>query len=550
MSWSSNEYRVEVGYEPRPGRLAPRPSSDRLTVEQVASLIRVAGATSRLRAVVLGAGEPTLRPDLLEVVAAAAAAMPAGARLVLETDGLALRTAGPAGALRSAGLDAVRIPIAGARLAMQDWVVGVTGHGRRVLRAIRTATAVGLEVAVDCLLTRPGLPLLAETVSAVAHLGAREVRFRVVGPGDVPADDRVALVPRVGLLAAPLTEAARTALGLGLSVRILGVPRCLLPRELQGSMGPGPADAVRCASCDPSCPGVTPAYVDLFGPGELLHGDRETPAVRVVLRALAPIACAACGDVDAGVERAEPRRDARVRLLRAARRRPGLLRLASAGSLWHPAARELLREVARLDVEAVEVSGDVAALAAWSDDDLHRIRRLGAVHGAFYGPTPALHDEHVGRDGAFGQSRDALERLSRLGVSTHAYGVIHHGEDLDRWATAWGPERLPGTPAFRLSPSGGALQDLCAAAGELPPGPARSALQPLLPACMRADQRAVRVETGGWSDDGPGLGGSPPSGSDRCGTWEACPEAEACRLAAVCPGLATGWTVGRLEAVA
>ena len=547
MSGTSQDYRLDVGHEQRLGRLAPRPASERLDVSALARLLRARAARPGLGRVVLGGGEPTLRADLLQVIATASEAAP-GARVVLETDGLALGAEGPTRALSAAGLGGVRIPVVGARIPMHDWVMGVPGHGRRALRGVRTAAEVGLEVAVDCLLTRPSVPLLAETVAVVAKLGARAVRFRLVTPGEVPVDDQVALVARVGLVAGPLAEAVRTALRLGLAVEILGVPHCALPSELRGFAGVIDVETARCPSCSPSCGGVSADYVDLFGPAELLGGAREASVVRVVLGAPAPIRCSACGD-GAQIE-VEPRRDARVRLLRAARRQPERLRLASAGSLWHPAAPELLREAARLDVDHVEVAGDVAPLASWTDDELHRVRRLGAVHGAFYGPDAIRHDGHVGRDGAYEESRRALHRLSGLGVPVAGYGVLHGGADLVAWEGAWGPSGLPGAPAFRLSPAGSSLQELSEASRQLPDGAVRIALQSLLPACLRVDECAAPALTGGWSDEGEGRGGRPPSGSDRIGTWEPCPVAAQCTLAAVCPGLANGWTTGPLEAVA
>ncbi len=513
----------------------------------LARLIRERAATMGLDQVVLGGGEPTLRADLPQLIAKASGAA-SGARVLLETDGLALSRQGPTRALSAAGLTGVRIPVAGARPAMHDWVMGIPGHGRRALRGVRTAAEVGLEVAVDCLVTRPSLPLLAETVAVVGQLGARAVRFRLVTPSEVPVDDQIALVARIGLVGGPLAEAVRAALRLDLEVEIVGVPDCAVSPELRGFTRQTNAPVVRCPGCPSTCPGVAADYVDLFGPAELLGGEREASVVRVVLRAPAPISCSACADE--GHEVLEPRRDARVRLLRAARRHPRRLRLASAGSLWHPSAPELLREAARVDVDLVEVSGDVAPMARWTDDELHRVRRLGAVHAAFYGPDAVRHDEHVGRVGAHEESCLALDRLGGLGVPVHGYGVLHGADDLGAWEEVWGPTGLPGTPAFRLSPAGGSLQELSEASRELAEGAVRTALQSLLPACLRNDDRAAPQESGQWSDEGEGLGGSPPSGSDRVGTWEPCAAAAHCTLAGVCPGLATGWSVGPLEAVA
>ena len=162
MSAILNVCRLQVGHQRRAGRLAGPPVIAPIQVGEIPALVASSAACGGLREVALAGAEPTLRPDLLEIVEAAAAATPSGARLLLETDGLALSDAGPCRALRVAGLHALRIPILGARSSMHDWVVGTKGHGRRALRAIRAGTGVGLQVVVDCVLTRPGLPLLAE----------------------------------------------------------------------------------------------------------------------------------------------------------------------------------------------------------------------------------------------------------------------------------------------------------------------------------------------------------------------------------------------------
>ena len=47
--------------------------------------------------------------------------------------------------------------------------------------------------------------------------------------------------------------------------------------------------------------------------------------------------------------------------------------------LDHPDAAELLRESLRLEFARVEIVADLAPLATFSDDELHRVRRLTAI---------------------------------------------------------------------------------------------------------------------------------------------------------------------------
>lgn len=509
------EIRLPIGGEQRRGRLVPPPVVDPLDVDGVSA---AAAGHSR---VVLQGGEPTLREDLLALIAAAKPAY-----VTLETDGLALTRPELVAPLREAGLDAVRTRLAAVRPEAHDHAVAVSGAGRRVVRAIRTCAAAGLEVAVDVLITRSGLPLLAETVAALARLGAQTVRLRPVTPGEVAADDVVALVPRLALLGGPLAAAVREGLRAGVRVGISGVPRCMLPESLHRQSDAAGGGDLRCAACPEGCPGVSPSYTGVFGCAELRTDD---PADRIWLHV--------------GVS--EPSRDVRIRMLRAARRRPRLLRLVAGEALQRSDAPELLRELARLDVDATEVCGDVAPMAGWSDDELFRMKRIGTVHAALLGPDGERHDARLGRDGAFAASLAVLERLAAQRTETAAYAIVHEPEEVAGWFEAWAD--LPGPPAFRLAAAGGELEALAAAIATLPTGPVRAGLSGLLPACLTEDAVEGQPPSGGWSDDGPALGGAPPSSIDRLGTWEPCPKAARCERAARCPGIASGWT---LEGVA
>ena len=516
--------RLIVGDRSRAGRLLPLPTTRGLTAPEVAS--QIAAADPRADVEFVG-GEPTLREDLLDLIAVG---RPADGSLGLETDGLALTSPDRVATLRAAGLDAVRIRVVAARAAAHDWVMGAPGHCRQVLRAIRASAAGGLRVTVELLVSRPGLSLLEETIAAVAHLGATSISLRPLRVSEVASDDRVALVPRVGLMSGALNSAARQARSLGLAFEVAGVPACLggdvarSPTAEQGT-------SHRCGDCVAGCPGLEPGYVGLFGAAELPVAAGGT-VVPLVFGHPAPIACPACADVDL------PRASSRSVRMRMVASLPALerLRVLGAGSLWHPDARELLREVVRLEA-SVEVCGDVAPLADWSDDDLFRVRRVAEVHGAFFGPDPERHDAHVGREGAFSASMRALDRLAGLNVPTNAFAVVHHADGLVDWVPFWGDDAAPGPPAFRLSPRGGSLDALSASAQRLPLGPVRDAVERVLPACRRDGELAP---------EGTRMVSAPRSGIDRFGEWDPCRDAAGCAQAGACPGVPRGWT---LEAV-
>jgi len=493
------ELRLDVGDRTRPGRFSPPPVVA-LDADAIRSLLDGAGEDAR--AVLVG-GEPTLHPRLPDLIRRAAEG---AAHVALETDGLALGNARTVGILRGAGLDEVRVRLAAARSDAHDWVTGVAGAGRRVLRSVRACSDAGIAVRVDVLLTRPTLDLLDETVAAVARLGARAVVFSLPEASSVPHDERVTLLPPMGLLEPRLRSAVHVALRLGLDVALRGIPKAAVPEDLR-------------PYADTRSPEDAPVEVDdVSGP------EGAAGSVRVVsFGGEAPVACSVCADRG---EVARSTRDVRRDMARSLEPRPELLRIASAGSLWHPAAPELLREAARLDVGTVEVWGDLAAFDRWSDDALHRVRRV-RVFGALYGPSAELHDAHAGRPGAFAATLAAVRRLEGLGVRVRLFGILHAADDLAGWGAAWESQELPGSPRFRLSRRGGSLVRLATRAEGV------GDLQAQIPPCL-----------GGSGRDDPA-----DHGTVHRGRFAPCALASTCSGASRCPGLALGWTADGVAAI-
>lgn len=259
------------------GATGPDPRLPDPPAEALAALVTPAAR------VVLAGGEPTLRGDLPEVVAAVAAVAPP----LLRTDGLALGQAAALRPLLGAGLAGVRLELHSGRRRAHDWLAGRRGATRAAIRAIRACVASGLRVEVEATATRATIGHLAETVALVAHLGVTTVRIRMPRPGEIAADHRVARLPRVGLLREPLQSAARVD---DVEVELEGFPRCCLGeaedrlRPTDGSVITAvagwesvaarrttPPAASRCAACPgpPDCPGLSVGYTHLFGSGEL-----------------------------------------------------------------------------------------------------------------------------------------------------------------------------------------------------------------------------------------------------------------------------------------
>jgi MoaA/NifB/PqqE/SkfB family radical SAM enzyme len=525
----------------------------------------------------LAGGEPTLREDLPELIAALRAP---GRAIGLETDGQRLADERAAARLRDAGLAAVRIALHSAHADAHDFVSGTRGSAPRAVRAMAACRSVGLRVEAWMAVTRQTTPHLAETVEVLSRLGIRQLVARRVSADRVaPAGFRM-LSPRFALAAADLSRLVRTGERLGVAVAVRGFPPCVL-RQPGGSRGErsdaapaavvmDPTTGVRaapvvecCRLCDArECPGAPADYVSAFGWEEfaLLAGARDEPPseaeaerpatdVTVAFCAPAPVRCPSCAAPVAGS--AEPAREARRRLIAAARS-GGVLRIVGAGSLLHPNAVELLTEALGLGCDRVELAVEGAALARLSDGELEKLSGIAALDVALFGPSAAVHDQHCGNPGSFAAALQGLTRAARLrSVSIGSFAVLHEAGLVRELASAWARQQLPGRPRFRLSSVGGSLDELASVARTLHPPEARSAITRLLPACLAAEDAGASTRThvaSSWRDRSPGvfgIRGGPAfvaAGVDPRGRFEPCPNAGACAAAADCCGIAEGWT--------
>ncbi len=322
---------------------------------------------------VLGGGEPTLGSDLPDLVAAVSEAI--GSQWVLATDGLALTQPGPLASLAQRGLTTLRVRLVSARPDAHDWFYGRPGATKAAVRALRTAAAAGITTQIEVPLIRPTVDHLAETLEVAARVSASAVLAVHYDPGRFPRDEQVTLTPRLGLLEQPLTDTAAAALRLGVTFAVADLPQCFLPEGVAAcrvrQSRPTPA-----TPCGPDCPGaptcvgVPEVYRSLFGSSELPAGPPTDLAE----------------DDFSGTSR-----QIRMRLVRHGEHATHLRVTA----IDHPDAAALLREALRLGFARVEVAADLAPLAAFSDDELHRLRRLTALRPT--GPVPPDLRERIGR---------------------------------------------------------------------------------------------------------------------------------------------------------
>ena len=289
--------------------------------------------------VVLGGGEPSLRPDLPALLEALPQAR-------LHTDGAPF-TEG----LRGLPLRRIRVDLHAARADAHDWLVGRAGAARAAVRCIRTALELGLDLEVECLLTRPTLPHVGETLDALHRLGVRRVRLRRIENRGPAAARFVSLSPRLARMGRRLEEGWRE----DLDIRLVGVPTPEAP-GLAGEPWHAPGEHPLAAPF--------PDYQAVFGERELagflrrgLVGERAGQATL---------------DLRTGTTRA-----LRQRMVQLAERHAALELLADLDRPETPALiQDALRLFERVDARTVGSAED------WSRADRRHLKRLASLQSA------------------------------------------------------------------------------------------------------------------------------------------------------------------------
>jgi MoaA/NifB/PqqE/SkfB family radical SAM enzyme len=264
-----------------------------MSVEQVRAAIQenLARANGRHVSIAYTGGEPTMHPQLLELVALA---KQLGAQRVhLQTN--AVKAADPklAAKLGAAGVDEALVSLHASTAADSDRLTAAPGTFERSIAGIRNLCEAGVDVVINHVLTAQLAPRFVDFVRFVhARLAHPRLILSVAVAGRIdrgPLDDSV--LPRLSELAAPVGEGLRLANKLGLQVRDLvhpcGVPPCVVGgdpeifdvdkmRVVSTSGVVGEAEGCvkpeSCRAClfDRYCYGVRREYADDHGTAELV----------------------------------------------------------------------------------------------------------------------------------------------------------------------------------------------------------------------------------------------------------------------------------------
>jgi MoaA/NifB/PqqE/SkfB family radical SAM enzyme len=179
----------------------------------------------------IGGGEPTLRDDLLRVIATGRRL--GFSRILLQTNGMRLAYGRYVDALVAAGLTDVSLNVKSYRADVHDALSRGAGTHALLIAALGRLASTPLRRSADVLLTRTTAPDLPETVRVFAGYGITRFTLWLLSAADIPDADVAAEVPRIAELHAPLRAAAAAAAAAGVELRSWHTPPCALPADLR-----------------------------------------------------------------------------------------------------------------------------------------------------------------------------------------------------------------------------------------------------------------------------------------------------------------------------
>jgi radical SAM protein with 4Fe4S-binding SPASM domain len=191
------------------GPSAPAGRGTEMSARQCMGVLEVIRRDAQVPSVSFTGGEPLLREDLEDLLAAAG-------RLKLRTNLITNATllAGNrrAEALKSAGLASAQVSLEGPNADVHDALTGVPGSFDRTLEGLESLRRAGVHVHTNTTISTVNAPHLEGIVDLVAGLGARRMSANLVIPCGSAADLSLQVpYSRVGALVDRLRDRARQA---------------------------------------------------------------------------------------------------------------------------------------------------------------------------------------------------------------------------------------------------------------------------------------------------------------------------------------------------
>jgi radical SAM protein with 4Fe4S-binding SPASM domain len=184
-----------------------RGSMDEMTTRQVVRVLKIIRRDAKVPSVSFTGGEPALREDLEELVAAARAT---GLRTNLITNGTLLAGNDLARRLRRAGLTSAQVSLEGPTADVHDGLTGVAGSFARTREGLQALRQAGIHTHTNTTINALNADHLEGLVRLIADLGITRMSANMVIPAGSAADRRVQVpYSRIGEVVLRVREAAR-----------------------------------------------------------------------------------------------------------------------------------------------------------------------------------------------------------------------------------------------------------------------------------------------------------------------------------------------------
>jgi molybdenum cofactor biosynthesis enzyme MoaA len=273
-----------------------------LSTAQVVAALRD-GRARGLDALSLTGGEPTIRRDLLAIVAAGRKLGYADVKV--QSNGLMFAQGDNLARLLAAGATRLHISVHTHEESRYEDLVRRTGTYALMVAGLRRAADSGAALVVDLIVKRDTMGRLPAAIEWLHEQGVRAVDLWYVSLTDANAANPGSL-PRFSEALPFMREALARGRARGMTLRSLHVPRCLLGQDHAHAWDPGAQRVVvvtpeatfalrdsrlagrvkvdACSGCSFSevCPGVRPDYLAAFGDGEIAAARGLVPTVSQV----------------------------------------------------------------------------------------------------------------------------------------------------------------------------------------------------------------------------------------------------------------------------
>lgn len=267
-------------------------TGEELLARDVLEILREARARN-VPGLWIGGGEPTLRSDLLSIIATARRM--GFRRVLLQTNAVRLAYAQFAAAVIRAGVTDISLNVKSHRAEVHDRLSGVPGSHALLMTGLSNVQDAGVALAADVLLTRSSLADLPQTVAHFATHGVTRFTLWLLSAADSSDPAVRSEVPELTDIESPFADAAAVADAAGVELVSLHTPPCTMPASerhrylparalrllvvdpsgrsfrLEDSPFEGGSYSDVCGRCTsrPTCGGVRSDYLELHGPAAL-----------------------------------------------------------------------------------------------------------------------------------------------------------------------------------------------------------------------------------------------------------------------------------------